>query len=254
MRLAAATLLLAVALTACGADEEPKSAEPEPDAAATPTRTSTPEPPPTTTPTPSPAPTKTTRTPEPRPVRGVDVSHHQGEIDWRRVHGDRIDFAYLKATEGSSFTDPRFATNTREARQAGLRVGGYHYFTLCSPGTPQAEHFVSVLEGAPARTMPPAIDLELLGNCADPPPREDLLAEVRAFIDVVEQRTGQRVVVYAYPEFEDRFQVREVLDRRLWVRRIGDTPPAGDWWLWQRDDQAEIAGIDAPADLNLLAP
>ena len=245
LRYAASALVLACVLTGCGADDEPAVAEPT--RSPTPTPTARPSSTPSAEPTPSATPTRT------RPQRGVDVSHHQGEIDWRQVSRDRIDFAYLKATEGSSFTDPRFVSNAREARQAGLRVGGYHYFTLCSPGTPQAEHFVSVLESAPARTMPPAIDLELLGNCADPPPREDLLREVRAFIDVVEQRTGQRTVVYAYPEFEDRFQLSEDLDRRLWVRRIGDTPPAGDWWMWQRDDQAEIAGIDAPADLNLLA-
>ena len=245
VRYALSALVLACVLTGCGADDEPAVAEPTRSPAPTPT--ATPSSTPSVEPTPSATPTRT------RPQRGVDVSHHQGEIDWRQVSRDRIDFAYLKATEGSSFTDPRFASNAREARQAGLRVGGYHYFTLCSPGAPQAEHFVSVLETAPARTMPPAIDLELLGNCADPPPREDLLREVRAFIDVVEKRTGQRVLVYAYPDFEDRFQLSDDLDRRLWVRRIGDAPPAGNWWMWQRNDQAQVAGIDAPADLNLLA-
>jgi lysozyme len=186
-------------------------------------------------------------------VRGVDVSHHQGAIDWTRVRRDRIDFAYLKATEGSGFTDPRFVSNAREARRAGLRVGGYHYFTLCSPGAPQADHFAAVLLSAPARTLPPAVDLELLGNCEDPPPRADLLREVQAFIAAVERRTGQRMVVYAYPDFEDRFALTRNLGRRLWVRRIGDAPPRGDWWMWQRDDQARVAGIDGPADLNQLA-
>ena len=171
-----------------------------------------------------------------------------------RVRRDRIGFAYLKATEGSTFTDPRFLTGARAARSAGLRVGGYHYFSLCSPGAPQAEHFARVLDSAPARSMPPAIDLELLGNCSDPPPRPELLDEVRAFIDVVERRTGQQVVVYAYPEFEARYRFAAALDRRQWVRRIGSTPPTRDWCIWQKDDQAIIDGISGPADLNVMAP
>jgi lysozyme len=247
----ASLLLVATALAGCGGAGGPEESPVEP----APTRD-------TTSPTPAPAssdvPTASA-SPRQRPERGVDVSHHQGEIDWARVHADGIGFAYLKASEGSGFVDPRFETNARAARRAGLRVGGYHYFTLCSPGAPQAEHFGDVLDAASlletrVRSMPPAIDLELLGNCADPPARGDLLREVRAFIDVVERRTGQHVVVYAYPDFESRYRISNALDRRLWVRRIGRTPPAGDWWMWQRNDHATIDGITGPADLNVLAP
>jgi lysozyme len=102
--------------------------------------------------------------------------------------------------------------------------------------------------------MPPAVDLELLGNCSDPPPRPELLAEVRAFIDAVERRIDQQVVVYAYPEFEARYRFTADLDRRQWVRRIGNRPPTRDWFIWQKNDQAVIAGITGPADLNVMEP
>ncbi len=247
--------VLATILVGCGSSEEPV-AEPRATSSASPSTsspTSDPAASPTSSPTSSPRTSPTSAPAEARPRRGVDVSHHQGPVDWSRVKADGIGFAYLKATEGSTFVDPRFAGNARQARRAGLRVGGYHYFTLCSPGAPQAAHFVKTLDAAPADTMPPAVDLELGGNCADPPPREELLGEVRAFVTEVERRTGQRVVVYAYPDFESRFEIAAALDRRLWVRRIGSTPPEGDWWLWQRDDRASIDGIAGPADLNVLA-
>lgn len=184
----------------------------------------------------------------------MDVSHHQGEIDWDRVGDAGMAFAYLKATEGSTFTDPRFSVNWAAARRAGLRVGGYHYFNLCAPGGPQGEHFARTLEAAGQRaTMPPALDLELLGSCSSPPPRDSLLREIRSFLDVVEAATGQQVVVYAFPEFELAYRTAEALDRRQWVRRVGERPPARDWWLWQRDDTASIDGIAGPADLNQLA-
>ncbi len=265
---ALAGLVLAVGLAGCGATADPESgtvpsAAPSASGSASggasggaTTQAETPRasPPRTASPTPD-EPREEQSGPATR--RGVDVSHHQGPVDWRRVRADGIGFAYLKATEGSTFVDPRFAEHARRARRAGLHVGGYHYFTLCSPGAPQGEHFVEVLDpvlgSGPAGTMPPAVDLELAGNCPEPPARAALLAEIRAFVDVVERGTRQRVVVYAYPDFEARFGIAAALDRRLWVRRIGSRPPQGSWWLWQRDDRARVDGIDGPVDLNLLS-
>ncbi len=244
LRRLAATAVLTLTATACGAGTTEQAA-PLPPARTSPSAGATSA---TAAATPS-------ATASRRPVRGVDVSHHQGQIDWDRVRRDGIEFAYLKATEGSSFVDPRFVTNAREAAGAGLRVGGYHYFTLCSPGAPQAEHFATTLAAAGEKLrMPPVVDLELIGNCADPPPREDLVAQVRGFLDVVEARTGRRVVVYTHPDLEARFRFASVLDRRQWVRRIGSTPPDREWWMWQRDDAASVDGISGPVDLNVLAP
>lgn len=212
-----------------------------------PTRKPTPDPTPENTPDP---------TPQSAPMLGIDVSHHQGPIDWATVSGDRVDFAYLKATEGRTFTDPRFAANSLEADAAGLRVGAYHYFSLCSPGGEQGQHFAATMaaqtDAGVRLAMPPAIDLELLGSCADPPTREQLLAEVRAFLEVVEQATGQRVIVYSFPDFEERYGFAEALDRRQWVRRLGDQPPTREWWLWQRSQTASVSGVDGPVDLNVL--
>ncbi|MFS3127614.1 GH25 family lysozyme [Nocardioides sp. Bht2] len=185
---------------------------------------------------------------------GIDASHHQGVIDWKRVAADEIEFAYLKASEGSTFTDPRFADNRRQALAAGLRVGGYHYFSICSPGAPQAKHFVQVLgeQGDRRTTLPPAVDLELGGNCAQPPARAELLREVQGFIDDVEAATGRNVVVYAYPDFEERFHLTAALDRRLWVRLLGKEEPGSDWWMWQKSDSARVDGVPGNVDLNLL--
>ncbi len=188
---------------------------------------------------------------------GVDLSHHQGAVDWRRVAADGIGFAYLKATEGSTYTDPTFATNADGAAGAGLRVGGYHYFNLCAPGAPQGEHFAAVLDDALAgvprrRRLPPALDLELQGSCASPPQRADLVREVRAFLAVVEPAAGQRAVVYSFPEFERAYRMSAAVERRQWVRRLGDRPPAREWWLWQLDDAATVAGVSGPTDLNML--
>ena len=79
------------------------------------------------------------------PVHGVDVSHHQGPIDWRAVAGDGVAFAYVKASQGSRNQDPLFAANWQGARAAGLAVGAYHYFTFCRSGSAQAANFLAAV-------------------------------------------------------------------------------------------------------------
>lgn len=179
----------------------------------------------------------------------MDVSHHKGEIDWKRVAGDGIGFAYLKASEGTGFVDPRFTRNLDGAKAAGLRAGGYHYFTLCGPGGPQARHFLSVI--GERTTMPPAVDVEFIGNCDPGPSRSDLMRELRAFIDAVEEETNQKLVVYLHPELEQHYRIADELDRRQWVRSLGSAPTR-DWWIWQKSDSAQIDGISSPADLNQM--
>ena len=76
------------------------------------------------------------------PVRGVDVSAYQGDIDWKTLASQNIDFAFIKATEGSNFTDKRFAFNFAEASKTSLRVGAYHFFSFESGGDTQAENFI----------------------------------------------------------------------------------------------------------------
>lgn len=247
VRRAALLLLVALAVTGCSADEEVGT--PPTDRAPS---TGVPAPPSATAPT-GPEETRATRDPRPRRVRGIDVSHHQGPIDWRAVAGAGVRFAYLKATEGTSFTDPRYADHRADALDAGLRVGGYHYYALCTPGADQGAHFADVLgDVAGRRHLPPVVDLELAGSCSTPPPRDRLLAEVRAFIDVVERRTGRRVVVYSFPDFEAAYGFARAIDRRQWVRRLGSRPPAREWWIWQRSQTGRVAGIAGPVDLDVM--
>lgn len=248
MRPVALLLLLgALAVAGCAADDEPEAERPRPT-----TTSSSATPSSSAPPTEEPSPTRTAPTRERVRHLGIDASHHQGAIDWDAVADDGISFAYLKATEGATFTDPMFATNAAEAFDLGIEVAGYHYFSLCTPGDEQAEHFVSVIDAAPPGWLPPAVDVELLGSCSTPPPRDALLAEIRAFLDVVERRTGQRPVVYLFPDFEEEYgAAAELADYRMWVRDL-DSRPERDWWVWQQTDSGSVDGVDGPVDVNVL--
>lgn len=238
-------------VTGCGpADDAPKTP------LQSPLSTHTSELPSATTQTTTQTTTDTTPPPQPEKQRvrqrGIDASHHQGAIDWQAVAGDGVSFAYLKATEGTSYTDPTFAGHRAAAQDHGIQVGGYHYFQLCSPGVEQAVHFASVLGPISAGShLPPAVDLELAGSCTTPPPRAVLLAEVRAFLEHVEAATEREPVVYLYPEFEAEYGfAAELGDYRQWVRSLGQRPDR-PWWIWQQTDAGSVDGISGPVDVNV---
>ena len=245
--LAAAALVLAVG---CGPEDgAPKTPIQSPSSEQT--RSTDPTPAPTTS-TPPPSPSSAPERKRVR-LRGIDASHHQGAIDWRAVAGDGIEFAYLKATEGTTYADPTFASHRVAAQRQGIRVGGYHYFQLCSPGAEQAAHFAEVL-GAIGGSghLPPAVDLEVAGSCDTPPARAALLAEVRAFLERLATATGREPVVYLYPDFEDRYGfAAELVDHRQWVRSL-DGPPDRAWWIWQQTDSGTVAGVAGPVDVNVM--
>ncbi|MBV9990989.1 MAG: hypothetical protein JOZ72_06805 [Alphaproteobacteria bacterium] len=105
------------------------------------------------------------------PVRGIDVSHHQGRIGWAKLPGQHVRFVYLKASEGGDWTDPLFAPNLAAAPAKGIALGAYHYFTLCAPGRAQAANFLHAVPPDAHLTLPPAVDVEYVGNCAARPQR-----------------------------------------------------------------------------------
>ena len=98
------------------------------------------------------------------PIQGIDVSHHQGLIDWDAVSNHGVAFAFIKASEGSTFVDPRFNANSSAAHAADIPWAPYHFFTFCTSGADQAEHFGRVISSKTFQ-LPPAIDIEFIGNC-----------------------------------------------------------------------------------------
>lgn len=187
------------------------------------------------------------------PLRGIDVSHHQGDIDWYRVAADDVAFVYIKASEGGDFRDSAFERNWHGARDAGLAWGAYHFFNLCRPGAEQADNFLDALPKGETQ-LAPVLDLELDGNCALRPPVEEVLADISTFVTRVEQATGQAVILYAPEEFHRPYLKGQGLNRRLWVRSIWRSPSyVDDWSLWQYHQRGDVAGIDGDVDLNIIA-
>lgn len=181
-------------------------------------------------------------------VHGIDVSRHNGTIDWGAVAGAGIHFAWVKASEGGDVRDPRFSVNASGAEAAGVRSGPYHFFTFCRPAGEQAENFLGAIAGAP-RSLPIAVDVEFVGNCREPPAPHLVREQLNVWIERVERQTGSRVVVYSTPDAVAA--LLQGIERPLWVRSIG-REPTEPWRFWQFDPSGRVPGIEGPVDLDVF--
>lgn len=189
------------------------------------------------------------------PEQGIDVSHHQGTIDWAALPAQGVDFAYIKATEGGDHVDREFLRNWLTSADAGVKRGAYHFFTLCRSGAEQAANFIANVP-VDAAALPPAVDLEFLGNCSERPKMTDVNAEVAAFLGLIEAHYGRPAVIYLTEEFDEAYGVSSRFDRPLWLRSLVLEPDFGarPWALWQASNFRRLDGIEGRVDWNVARP
>lgn len=189
------------------------------------------------------------------PLQGVDISAEQGDIDWRRLRAAGADFAYIRASEGSDGRDARFAENWQNAREAGLRRGAAHIFTLCRLARDQATNFIATVPRE-ADMLPPAITLAFDERCQARPERKLLLGEIALFIEMVEAHTGKAVILNLTQDFEESYQISSAVDRSLWLRGMFFAPDYGThpWVIWQASRIRRIDGIAGGVNWNIVQP
>lgn len=190
------------------------------------------------------------------PIQGVDVSHHNGDIDWPRLAGAGMDFAYIKASEGASFRDDRFLENWQGARRAGLVPGAYHFYSLCAAPELQAANFLSAVPPESLPSLAPAVDLEFGGNCRARPTPAQLRADLRRFLDVLQQAWSRPVVLYVTPDFYPVYMQGQFPDHPIWIRSIYRRPHLPDqrpWQVWQYANRGHLDGAQGFIDLNVYA-
>ena len=183
-------------------------------------------------------------------VHGIDVSAYQGRINWPEVARHEVHFAFLKASEGATLHDPRFARNWREARAAGILCGAYHYFVPTRDGRAQADNFAAVVTRRPG-DLPPVLDVEA-ANFHDV---AVMRREVARWLRLVEGRYGVRPILYTNYGFYRRHLAGHFDDYPLWlahyeVPRPGLAPTR--WLIWQHSDEAYVPGIRGTVDFNVF--
>ena len=197
------------------------------------------------------------RSPE-RPVyrkanyQGIDVSNHQGKIDWGKVAQDRnISFVYIKATEGAGFQDKDFRKNWKDAGKSGLRRGAYHFFRSSKDGEVQARNFIRTVGELKYRDLPPVLDIETIHiGCS----KELLNQRALQWLKAVEKRYGKKPVVYASSSFVKDNLCKEITSNYpIWVAHYEkDRPGLEDWTWWQFTDKAVVKGVPGRVDLSVM--
>lgn len=180
------------------------------------------------------------------PVKGIDISHHNGRIDFKRVAADSVDFVIIKATEGVSFRDSMLLRNYRGARHAGLRTGYYHFFQFNHGGVRQGRHFLNTVDTL-YTDMPLVVDFERSYN-----PETDYYLVVGRLRDMVAylRRHGRRVMIYCNNQDYTRYIRGNFDDLDLWLAS-GRLPADDDRrHLWQHSHNGRVDGIPTPVDIN----
>lgn len=190
-------------------------------------------------------------------VKVIDVSHHNGTINWTQVALDGVKGAYIKLTEGTSFLSKTAYQNYLGAKNAGLRVGFYHYAHANNDPIKEVNFFLEKL-GNMKVDLPHCLDLEENKGKSE--------AQVNAFglkwMEYLQKKTGITTILYAGLSFSNDNFSTAMAKYPLWVarysssNRVGGMNNPGDsrywskWAMFQFTDQGRVKGIKGHVDVN----
>ena len=190
--------------------------------------------------------------PDHYPVRGIDVSNHNGEVQWDLVAEQGYRFVYLKASEGATHIDARFRQNAQKAAAAGLKVGAYHFFRKNRDGEAQASNMLAATHGV-ALDLPLVVDGEDWEN--DHWQDE---AEVRARLRTMVSnliRQGRRVMISTNGDGYSKFYQPNFPQLDLWLCSFNSPDSlrlTHGHTLQQYSHWGEVEGIEGDVDLDLF--
>lgn len=189
-------------------------------------------------------------------IHGIDVSRHQGEIDWKAVsemniRGIKIDFVFIKATEGKDYKDRFFQYNWQRVKEQKLRRGAYHFYQPNTNSNHQAKLFINqvTLESG---DLPPVLDIEQTGKYSIQNLREGL----RNWLLIVEKEYGMKPIIYTNQNFYRDYLKGHFTQYTFWIARYGNEipryPSSDRWFFWQHSDQGLVNGIAGKVDFNVF--
>ena len=194
--------------------------------------------------------------PEGYEIHGIDISHHQGHIDWDELKDQGmidhfpVRFVMLKATEGATRVDENFEDNFYQSREHGFTRGAYHFYSVYSPAKAQAEWFIKnvKLENG---DLPPVLDVE---HKPQQQTDEQFRASILQWLDIVERHYGVKPIIYTYYKFKLRYlNTPDFDDYPYWIAHyyVDKVEYTGPWKFWQHTDAGRLPGIKGNVDFNI---
>jgi lysozyme len=188
-------------------------------------------------------------------IHGIDVSRYQERISWEavkemNVEGLRIGFAFIKATEGVNNIDPFFKRNWKNAREAGIVRGAYHFFVPTKDGTTQVKNFLKLVKLEPG-DLPPVLDVESSYGLSASKFRK----QVKKWLQAMETAYGVKPIIYTYVSFYQRYLSGYFDEYPMWVAhyfQLERPRISRSWAFWQHNDQGRVNGILSKVDFNVF--
>ncbi len=181
------------------------------------------------------------------PVTGVDISAHNGDIDFETLSRQGVEFVLVKATEGVSHKDTHFHSNYLKAKRAGLKVGAYHFFRFDCTGYMQALNLIHSIRGKHL-DLPVVIDVEEWTNSVTQP-TGGVIDGLRRMIAVLEEH-GYRVMLYSNKNGYERFIRGRLESYPVWLCSFSPPDDTHRWVIWQYSHQGRLEGVPGAIDLN----
>ncbi len=187
-------------------------------------------------------------------VHGIDLSHHQGQINWKEFSKAQqgrfpIKFIFMKASEGGDFGDRVFSTNFDSARYYGFIRGAYHFYNPKTNAARQAEFFINSVK-LEKGDLPPVLDIETKGDDA-----EKMKKDIKVWLKRVEAHYGVKPIIYASYKFKTKYLSDSVLNAYpYWIAHyyVDSVKYQGNWKFWQHTDVGRMPGIKEKVDLNVF--
>ena len=187
-------------------------------------------------------------------VHGIDISHYQGDINWKMLEQTRqgqfpVQFIFMKATEGGDYSDKRFVANFDSAKAHGFIRGAYHFYNPKTDVNKQADFFINSVKLEPG-DLPPVLDIEKKGK--DIP---KLQADLKHWLRRIENHYGVKPIIYASYKFKNRYLNDSVFNSYpYWIAHyyVDSVQYKGDWKFWQHTDVGTLPGIKEQVDLNIF--
>ncbi|GAB5488531.1 MAG: hypothetical protein Pars2KO_21010 [Parasphingorhabdus sp.] len=189
------------------------------------------------------------------PVQGISVDESHGEIIWHVAGATGVDFAYITATDGAEKRDANFAVNIKGAREAGVRYGALHEYSLCRLASDQATMFVTTVPRN-ENMLPPGVRLAYHEKCGERPGRALVLSELNTFLNQIEAHTGKAAVIAVSPELEADYNLASGINRTFWLEDNFFPPDYATkpWVMWRASNIRRISGVDGPVNWNVVRP
>ena len=180
-------------------------------------------------------------------VFGIDVSHHQGTIDWvtlKKEHPE-IEFAYIRCAAGPKKKDRMYKRNVAEARKVGIKTGAYIYYYANTNSPEQFNHFKRLVDMT-KHELAPVLDIEKPSKYGD----ESLRAGLANWLELAEQEYGVQPVLYTNLGYYNQRLKGYFNSYPKWIAAYSRCPSSVDWSLHQYSETGRLKGIKGYVDLD----